>query len=144
MSQRMSASQMLKPIAVGLLVTLAGVGYLGCKKDEPPPPLPTPATASVAPTQTAPLELIPEDAGIADAAEDADAAKKGGGGGSSMKACCAALAQNAKSAPPPNNQYMEAAALACNAAVGAGQSQAAISAAIQAALRGAGMPPGCK
>jgi hypothetical protein len=61
-----------------------------------------------------------------------------------MKACCAALAQNAKSAPPPNNQYMEAAALACNAAVGAGQSQAAISAAVRAALQGAGMPPGCK
>ena len=136
MSQRMSASQMLKPIAVGLLVTLAGVGYLGCKKDEPPPPLPTPATASVAPTQTAPLELIPEDAGIADAAEDADAAKKGGGGGSSMKACCAALAQNAKSAPPPNNQYMELAAAACESGAGLP--------AIQAALRGAGMPAGCK
>ena len=142
MSQRMSASQMLKPIAVGLLVALTGVGYLGCKKDEPPPPLPSPTTPSAAPTPQAPLELVPEDAGVEDAAPDAG--KKVTGGGSSMKACCNALAQNAKSAPPPNDQYMNAAALACNAAVGAGQSQAAITAAIQAALRGAGMPPGCK
>jgi len=144
MSQRISAAQMLKPIAIGLLVSLAGVGYLGCKKDEPPPPLPSPASPSVTAAPAPVLELAPEDAGVVDAA-DADAAKKGGGGGgSSMKACCAALAQNAKSAPPPNNQYMEAAALACNAAVGAGQSQAAVTAAIQGALRGIGMPPGCK
>ena len=38
----------------------------------------------------------------------------------------------------------EAAALACNAAVGAGQSQGAAMVAINAALRGAGMPAGCR
>ena len=59
-----------------------------------------------------------------------------GGGGSSLKACCAALRQNAKSAPPPNNQYMEIAAAAC-------ESGASLPV-IQSALRGAGMPAGCK
>ena len=142
MSQRISASQMLKPLAVGLLLASAAGTYLGCKKDEPPPPLPSAAPAA-APTPTAPLVLEPEDAGVVDAAEDAGK-KVGGGTGSSLKACCAALAQNAKSAPPPNNQYMEAAALACNAAVGAGQSQGAAMAAINAALRGAGLPSGCR
>jgi hypothetical protein len=137
MSLRISPSQLLKPIAVGLVVSLAAVGY-GCKKDEPPPPLPSAAPAP-SPTPTAALELEPEDAGIVDAADDADAAKKGGGGNpAGLLACCKALEQNAASAPEPNKTYMLQAAAGCKVAAAAGQTGA-----VQAALRGAGLP-GCK
>jgi hypothetical protein len=138
MSQQFTASGWLKPLGLGLVIPLAAASYVvGCKKDEPPPPLPSAAPAAPAPTPTAALELAPEDAGVVDAAEDADAGKKvGTGGGSSLKACCAALRQNAKSAPPPNNQYMELAAAAC-------ESGASLPV-ITTALRGAGLPAGCK
>jgi hypothetical protein len=138
MSQRFTATDWLKPLALGLVIPLAAASYVvGCKKDEPPPPLPSAPPAAATPTPQAPVELVPEDAGVVDAAEDADAGKKvGTGGGSSLKACCAALRQNAKSAPPPNNQYMEIAAAAC-------ESGASLPV-IQSALRGAGMPAGCK
>ena len=139
MSQRFTASDWLKPLALGLVIPLAAASYVvGCKMDEPPPPLPSAPPAAATPTPQAPVELVPEDAGVVDAADDADAGKKPGtgGGGSSLKACCAALRQNAKSAPPPNNQYMEIAAAAC-------ESGASLPV-IQSALRGAGMPAGCK
>lgn len=108
----------LAPIAFGLL--LPAVATYGCKKEEPPPPLPSAAPAA---TPSAPLVLEVEDAGeVSDASDaDADAKKVGGGTAASMKKCCQAISQNAKSAPPPTNAYMEQLAAACFAAAGAGK-----------------------
>jgi hypothetical protein len=140
MSERFS---LLTPFGLGLVITAALAGYTGCKKDEPPPPLPSAAPAPT-PTPTEQLTLVPEDAGAPVDAGEADAGKKPGGGGQSMSKCCAALASNAALAPSPNKEYMIAAAQACSAAVGAGQAAPAVLAAVQGALRGAGMPAACK
>ncbi|HVJ14014.1 MAG TPA: hypothetical protein VM686_01175 [Polyangiaceae bacterium] len=134
----MAASQTLKPIAVGLLIALAGVGYLGCDKDEPPPPLPAAAPPSVAQTPQPVVEVQPEDAGVADAAEDADASKRTGGSPAGLMACCKALEQNAESAPEPNKTHMKNFAATCKMAAGAGQVQG-----VNLALRMAGLPS-CK
>jgi hypothetical protein len=139
MSERFS---LLTPIGLGLVVTATLAGFTGCKKDEPPPPLPSAAPAPT-PTPTEPLALVPEDAGAPIDAGDADAGKRVGSG-QSMSKCCAALASNAALAPSPNKEYMLAAAQACNVAVGAGQGAPAVLAAVQGALRGAGMPAACK
>jgi hypothetical protein len=136
MSQRVPASQALKPIAVGLLVSLGGVGFFGCNKDDPPPPLP--ATTTPAASIQPPVELIPEDAGAVDAADDADAARKVGGSPGALMPCCNALAQNAESAPEPNKTHMKNLAAACKMAAAAGQVGG-----VNQALRSAGMP-GCK
>src|SRR5512143_28579 len=90
---------LLAPLALGLMLPLGVATYSGCKKDEPPPPLPSAAPAN---TPSAPLVLEVEDAGedVSDAADgDASDAKKGTGvPAASLKACCAALAQNAANA----------------------------------------------
>ena len=129
-------------------ISLACAGLVGsvsgCKKEEPPPPLPTAAPVQTAP---APLQLKVEDAGVK-LPPDAGVKKPkatGGGGGSSLKACCAALAQNANLQPTPEmKNAMQYAAAACNAAAAGGASLGQASGAIQAALRGAGLPAGCK
>ena len=142
MSHRFSP---LTPVSVGLILAALVGGYTGCKKDEPPPPMPSAAPAPT-PTPTEALTLVPETP-IADAgAEDADAGKHAGtgGGGTNLAKCCASLASNAALAPSPNKEYMLAAAQACSIAVGAGQSNAAVLAAVSGALRGAGMPATCK
>lgn len=140
MSQRISP---LGPVRAALIVAAVVGGYTGCKKEEPPPPMPSAAPAPT-PTPTEPLTLVPEtplvDAGAADAATP----KKVGTGGSSLAKCCSALASNAALAPEPNKTYLNAAAQACSVAVGAGASNAAVLAAVQGALRGAGMPASCK
>src|ERR1043166_4445427 len=118
---------LLTPIAVGLMLPLGIAAYSGCKKDEPPPPLPSAAPAN---TPSAPLVLEVEDAGEDVTDADADAKKVGTGTGRSMKACCAALAQNAASAPPPTNMYMMQAAAACNAAVAGGKDNASVMSAV--------------
>jgi len=111
---------LLAPISLGLMLPLGVALYSGCKKEEPPPPLPSAAPAA---TPSAPLVLAVEDAGelpdVADA--DADAKKVGGGSAASMKKCCAAVAQNAESAPEPTKTYMKQLAAACMAAAGSGQ-----------------------
>ena len=110
----------LTPITLGLLLPVVALAHSGCKKEEPPPPLPSAAPAN---TPSAPLVLEVEDAGE-DAAPDADAdAKKVGYGGSasSMKKCCQAVSQNAESAPEPTKTYMKQLAAACFAAAGSGQ-----------------------
>lgn len=141
MPQRFSP---LTPATVGLILAATVGGYTGCKKDEPPPPMPSAAPAPT-PTPTEPLQLVPETPIVDAGAEDADAGKKtGGGGGQSLAKCCAALASNAALAPEPNKSYMLAAAQACSVAVGAGASNAAVLAAVQGALKGAGMPGSCK
>jgi hypothetical protein len=133
---------LLAPIALGLLLPVVAVSYAGCKKEEPPPPLPSAAPVT---TPSAPLELAIEDAGD-DGDADAEAGPKKTGPykpAASLKACCNALAQNAVSAPPPTNAYMLQAAAACNAAVAQGKSAGSILAVVRGALKGAGMPAAC-
>lgn len=137
-----SLTRMLAPIGFGLLVPLATGSFLGCKKDEPPPPLPSAAPAAT-PTPPAALELAPEEVPV-DAGVDAGKKVGGGGGGQSMKKCCQALLQNAESAPEPNKTYMKQAGAMCQSLAGTGQGQASILAAISGALRGAGMPSACR
>lgn len=134
----------LAPLCLGLTIPLSLVFYGGCKKDEPPPPLPSAAPAT---TPSAPVELAVEDSGpdVEDASDaDADAKKVTGPAGPSMKACCNALAQNAASAPPPTNMYMQAAAAACSAAVAQSKDKATISGIVAGALKGAQMPAACR
>jgi hypothetical protein len=137
-----SLSRVLAPIGIGLLVPLAAGSQPGCKKDEPPPPLPSAAPAA-APTPSAPLVLVPEEVTV-DAGVDAGKKKVGGGSGLSVMNCCKALMQNAESAPEPNKTYMKQAGAMCQAMAGQGQGQASILAAISGALRGAGMPAACR
>lgn len=113
---------LLTPIVLGLLLPAGTLSYSGCKKDEPPPPLPSAAPAST--PSAAPLVLAVEDAGDDGAVADADAdAKKVGVGGSSasMKKCCQAVQQNAQNAPEPTKTYMMQMAAACFAAAGTGR-----------------------
>jgi hypothetical protein len=137
----------LAPLAVGLLVPVSFFSWQGCKKDEPPPPLPS---AAPAPTPAAPVQLAPEDAGsdvVDSAIEDANAAdakKVVGTASSGLKRCCAALQQNAASAPPPTNVYMLQAAAVCNAAVAAGKDKNNVIGALAGALKGAGLPASCR
>lgn len=133
----------LAPLCLGLTLPLSAVLYGGCKKDEPPPPLPSAAPAT---TPSAPLVLEVEDAGDdGDAADgDADGPKGPFKPAASMKACCNALSQNAASAPPPTNMYLLSAAAACNAAVVQGKDKSTISGIVAGALKGAGMPAACR
>ena len=135
---------LLTPVALGLSLPLAFTVYSGCKKEEPPPPLPSAAPVS---TPSAPLVLGVEDAGDdgdGDAG-DADADAKGKGQpAASLKACCAALAQTAASAPPPTSLYMMQAAAACNAAVAQGKDKSSVIGIVSGALKGAGMPAACR
>jgi hypothetical protein len=133
----------MRVVSITVVVALAGTiaAPLACKKDEPPPPLPSSAPAAT-PTPQAPVELAPEP--VAPAASDAGPPKKmGTGSGSSLKKCCAALRQNAESAPEPNKGYMLQAAAMCDGMAASGQS-GSIAGALQGMLRGAGMPASCK
>jgi hypothetical protein len=133
------------------VVAILGCGFLlpalvsstGCKKDEPPPPLPS-APAPVAAPSAAPatLELAPEPA----PSDSAEVKKPTGTGGpaTSFKKCCDALASNAKSAPPQNAAIMQNAAVACNAAVAAGAATPAVLATVRSLMGGAALPAGCK
>lgn len=151
-ASRSAVKTVLVPVALGLLLPGAFFSSEGCKKDEPPPPLPS---AAPAPTPAAPVQLAPEDAGpdvydagsVEDAAADAaDSGKKltGSASASGLKRCCAALQQNAASAPPPTNVYMLQAAAVCNAAVAAGKDKNSVLGALSGALRGAGLPASCR
>jgi hypothetical protein len=129
-------------IACGFLVP-ALVTSAGCKKDEPPPPLPSaPPTASTPAAAPPTLELAPEPV----PSESAEPKKPTGTGvpGSSLKKCCDALAQNSKNAPPPNNTLMLQASQACNIAVAAGAASPQVLAAVRAAMGGAALPAGCQ
>lgn len=138
-------AHVLAPLLLSLTVPLA-TQLGGCKKDEPPPPLPSAPSVAATPAPTAPLELVPEAPPVASASASASAAPHTGGvsAASALKKCCSALTQNAASAPEPNKTYMLQAAAVCNAAVGAGQASGTAFSAITAALRGAGLPTACK
>lgn len=150
MSQTPSArrSKMLLPVALlGVAVPLVGALAGGCKKDEPPPPMPVTSETAVPPP--APVSLTPDPP---DAPDDGDAdAKKTGGGQpfdvSRIRACCAALKQNAASSPPPNNMYMLAAGQYCDALSASinkpGQTDATLGM-IRGALKGAPAPAACR
>ena|SRR5829696_5909966 len=127
-------------IASGFLLPLVISSY-GCKKDEPPPPLPSAPPAASTPAAPQTLELAPEPV-PSDSAE----VKKpvGGGSGSSLGKCCAALIQNSKSAPPPNNTMMLQAGQACQAMVAAGSAAPQILNAVRAAMGGGALPAGCQ
>jgi hypothetical protein len=128
-------AQVLAPLLVCLLVPFAGTTATGCKKDEPPPPLPSAAPPPAAtPTQTAPIELVPEEIPAPSASASVTPPKTGST--SSLKKCCAALRQNAASAPEPNKTYMLNAATACDMGASIG--------ALGGLLRGAGLPAACK
>lgn len=125
---------------LALTTTLGMLSLTSCKKEEPPPPLPS-AAPQPAPTPQA-VELQP----IAEAAPDAGAepAKRGPGHGAkpaSIAACCAALEQNAASAPEPNKTYMLQAAAFCKSQ---GAANPAIVSVLQSMLRGANLPTTCK
>jgi hypothetical protein len=135
--------KVLAPVFLSALVPALVLGSAGCKKDEPPPPLPSAAPAAT-PTPTAPIELVPEVPVVPSASASAEPPKAGGGGGSPLGKCCSALSQNAQNAPEPNKTYLLQAAVVCKAAAGAGQASGAAQSAISAALRGAGMPTACK
>ena len=111
----------------------------GCKKDEPPPPLPEP---KVVETAEKPLELKPEDAGAP--VQEKAPPKAGVRKPSGLGQCCAALRQNAASAPEPTKGYMLYAASACDMAATQGKDKASIVGQLTAALKGAGLPADCK
>jgi len=115
---------------------------VGCKKEEPPPPLPS---AQPVAATAAPLQLKPEDAGVAKPAEAGAPKKVGhGGGGGGLSACCAALSQNSTMAPEPTKTYMVQAAAMCQALAAQGKDKAAVGGMLLGALRGAGMPAACR
>jgi hypothetical protein len=88
---------------VGVMVLVAATAWLvGCpKKEEKVTPVVVTATATVAPVDTAPAELLPieEDAGF-DAGSTGDAGKKVGTGTSTnvarLRACCAQISAEAR------------------------------------------------
>ena len=135
------ASSVFGPVLLGVVVSLLSTGYLGCKKDEPPPPLPSAAPAVTA-APAAPLELAPE-VPIASATPSATVKATGGAPAQSFAKCCAALTQNAASAPEPTKTSLTTAAGICNSLVAAGKSGPGVVSAFQGLLRGVGMPSAC-
>ena len=122
-------------------ILLAGTVFcIACKKDEPPPPLPSPKAET---EPEAPLELKPEDAGLP-AVEEKPKVGKVTRRSVGLTQCCKALRQNAQNAPEPTKGYMLYAAQLCDGAVAQGQGQATAVGMIRAALKGAGMPADCK
>jgi hypothetical protein len=114
---------------------------VGCKKDEPPPPLPEPKAAE---TAEAPLELVPEDAGAPVQPKAAAPKPSGTARKSGLAQCCAALRQNAANAPEPTKGYLIYAAGACDLAAAQGKDKQSAVSMIQSALKGAGLPSDCK
>jgi hypothetical protein len=123
----------------GTALALALGSAVGCKKDEPPPPLPEPKTVE---TAEAPLELVPEDAGPP--VQPKAAPKPATRPASGLAKCCAALRQNAASAPEPTKGYMLYAAGACDLAAAQGKDKQSAVSLITNALKGAGLPADCK
>jgi hypothetical protein len=123
----------------GAALTLVLGSAVGCKKDEPPPPLPEPKAVETA--VEAPLELKPEDAGppVQPKAAPKPTTRKSG-----LVQCCTALRQNAASAPEPTKGYMLYAAGACDLAAAQGKDKQSAVGLITTALKGAGLPSDCK
>ena len=121
----------------------AGLLLPGCKKDEPPPPLPV-ATPAPSATPEKTLQLVPEDAGLPPKPEETAKATAPKAPSASLKKCCDALKQNAASAPEPTRTYMLQSAATCDALVAAGQDKTSIVTMVNKGLKGAGIPVACK
>jgi hypothetical protein len=135
----------MKRIHFGVLAPLClAAAVTGCKKEEPPPPLPAPPAVTAAP---APLQLKAEDAGIKLPSADAGAKKAvhGGGGhaGGGLGPCCAALMQNAESQPEPNKTYMKQAGQMCQVFLAQGMGKQVVGQ-LMAMARGVNMPAACR
>lgn len=139
----MSKASVIAVCRGAVFAAALGTSMLGCRKDEPPPPLPA-APKPVEPVAEAPLELKPEDAGKpaepAAAPPKATTHKASGG----LAACCAALRQNAANAPEPTKGYMLTAAGVCDGAAQSGVDKDGTLKTIRAMLKGAGVPTDCK
>jgi hypothetical protein len=140
----MSKASVIAVCRGAVFAAALGTSMLGCRKDEPPPPLPA-APKPAEPAAVAPLELKPEDAGkppepAAAPAPKATAHKASGG----LAACCAALRQNAANAPEPTKGYMMTAAGVCDGAAQSGVDKDGTLKTIRAMLKGAGVPTDCK
>lgn len=126
-----------------LAVALATSPVAGCKCSDDAPPPPLPATPPAPPPTQEEIKVVPQAPTVVDAGEDAAARKAPSG--QSLAKCCAALASNADLAPEPNKTYLKTAAATCSAAVAAGQSQSAVLAGVNAALKGVvAAPATCK
>jgi hypothetical protein len=140
----MSKASVISVCRGAVFAAALGTSMLGCRKDEPPPPLPA-APKPAEPAAVAPLELKPEDAGKPPEPAAAPAPKptahKASGG---LAACCAALRQNAANAPEPTKGYMTTAAGVCDAAAKQGVDKDSTLSTIRAMLKGAGVPTDCK
>jgi hypothetical protein len=136
----MSQASVVALCRVGVLSSVLGWALVGCRKDEPPPPLPAPKAVE---TAEAPLELKPEDAGVPPAAP-VEKPKSSGVKASGLKQCCTALRQNAANAPEPTKGYMLYAAGVCDLAAAQGKDKASAVGMLQSALKGAGLPADCK
>lgn len=123
----------------GAALALVLGSAVGCKKDEPPPPLPEPKPVE---TAEAPLELAPEDAGAP--VQPKPVPKSTTRKSSGLAQCCTALRQNAANAPEPTKGYMLYAAGACDLAAAQGKDKASAVGVITSALKGAGLPSDCK
>jgi hypothetical protein len=136
----MSKASLVLLRRLGALSCLLAACIVGCKKDEPPPPLPV---AKAVETTEAPLELQPEDAGRPPQEKPA-ATKPVVRKASGLQQCCTALRQNAASAPEPTKGYMLYAAGVCDLAATQGKDKASAVGVISSALKGAGLPADCK
>lgn len=129
-------------LLVSMVLPLAPIAFMGCKKDEPPPPLPTAAAPTAEPSPVLAIEPVPE------LPPDAGAPVKKGVGGvapaANIQACCNALAQNAASAPEPTATYMKQAAATCGVLAQQGKDKGTLVAVLAGVLKGAGMPAACK
>jgi hypothetical protein len=128
-------------VRLAVLSSVLGWALVGCKKDEPPPPLPEPKAVE---TTEAPLVLQPEDAGKPPAPPPTKPKSTGTKSASGLKQCCTALRQNAANAPEPTKGYMVYAAGLCDLAATQGQDKASAVGALRSALKGAGLPSDCK
>ena len=138
------ASSVFGPALLGLGVSFAATGYMGCKKDEPPPPLPSATVAApVAAPPATTVELVPEDVPSAAPAESVKKPTSTAAPAQSFAKCCSALLQNAASAPEPNKTYLTTAANICSSMVKSGAGGPSVVTALQGVLRGVGMPSAC-
>jgi hypothetical protein len=139
----MSKASVIALCRGGVLLGMLSGSLLGCRKDEPPPPLPA-APKAAEPVAEAPLQLQPEDAGKPPEPPAPAAKPSASKSSGSLTACCTALRQNAANAPEPNKGYMTYAAQICDMAAAQGKEKASIVGTIQATLKGAGLPSSCK
>jgi hypothetical protein len=140
----MSKASLVALCRSAALAGALGASLLGCRKDEPPPPLPAAPKAPEPVAAAEPLQLKAEDAGKPPEPAAAPKATGSKASGGSLAKCCAALRQNAVSAPEPNKTYMTTAATVCDGAAALGKDKSSVVSQLQTALRGAGMPADCK